>query len=101
MKDALGNELKPGQLVELQLQTPRVFARVAQVREGGVITGMRNGKTEVKPARLVLVANHILDIEPTLNVAGSVISLLDPDPINADAIERLMDTTRANLKMDS
>ena len=35
MKDAVGNELKAGDLVALSLERPLIFGRVLEVQEGG------------------------------------------------------------------
>ena len=79
MKDAIGNELKPGDLVQLQLKTPLVFCRVQEVTEPSLVTGLRRGGEERRPGVLVLTANHTVLVglgEPV----GAVVLLVDPTP---------------------
>lgn len=79
MKDALGNELKPGDLVMLSLDRPQIFGRVVDVQEGGLITGMqKNGGAQLRPSRVVIAANHTIEGDPRALV-GSVVILRDPD----------------------
>lgn len=95
MKDALGNELRVGQLVLLNLDRPQVFGRVASVSEGGIVTGMRGGKPEVRPSTMIVACNHTFLVEPG-SVAGSVTALVDPDPPSPDSIARLADAAKPN-----
>lgn len=95
MKDALGNELKVGDLVLLNLQKPQMYARVAEIKQGGIVTGMRHGKPEVHPSRLVLVVNHVAELDPDLP-AGHVMRLVDPEPLGASAIAKLAELSDAN-----
>ncbi|HTH42915.1 MAG TPA: hypothetical protein VL498_07105, partial [Terracidiphilus sp.] len=78
MKDALGNELKVGDLVMLSLDRPQVFGRVTDVQEGGLITGMQKGNAQLRPSRVTILANHTIEADPRVPV-GSVVSLRDPD----------------------
>ncbi|HET6220200.1 MAG TPA: hypothetical protein VFE27_24440 [Acidobacteriaceae bacterium] len=79
MKDALGNDLKPGDLVMLSLDRPQVFGRVTDVQEGGLITGMqKNGGAQLRPSRVTILANHTIEGDPRVPV-GSVVILRDPD----------------------
>ena len=90
MKDALGNELQVGQLVQVNLDRPQVFGRVAAIEGGGIVTGMKGGKPEVRPAKMTVVCNHTFLVEPGA-VTGSVLALVDPDPPSPDSIVRLAD----------
>lgn len=90
MKDALGNELKVGQMVIVNLERPLVSGRVAAIERGGIVTGIRGkGEAEVKPETLVIVSNHIIGADPRNPVAASVMAVLDPNPPNAEAIVQL------------
>jgi hypothetical protein len=76
MKDAIGNELKPGDLVQLQLKTPLVFCRVQEVTEPSLVTGLRRGGEERRPGVLVLTANHTVLVG--LGEHCAVVLLVDP-----------------------
>jgi hypothetical protein len=79
MRDAVGNELKIGDLVCLQLDRPLIYGRVVKAEEGGLITGMHKGGAEVRPSVLVIASNHTVEGDPRALV-GSVIALRDPAP---------------------
>lgn len=79
-RDAAGNELKVGDLVLLMLERPTIFGRVTELREGGIVTGMRGGKPEIKPTHMVILSNHTIDVDPNLPLVGSVLALRDPNP---------------------
>lgn len=79
MKDAVGNELKLGDLVLLNLERPQTVGRVLRIEEGGLITGMRKGGADVRPSHLVIGFNHTIDCDPRSPVP-SVIALRDPAP---------------------
>jgi hypothetical protein len=65
MRDAVGNELKVGDLVFLSLDRPQVFGRVIEAAEGGLVTGINHkGGTDVRPGRLVIAANHTIEFDP-------------------------------------
>jgi uncharacterized Zn ribbon protein len=79
MKDAVGNDLKAGDLVMLSLDRPLIFGRVVEVQEGNLITGLRKGGGEVRPSRVIIASNHTIDCDPR-TVVGSVMALRDPTP---------------------
>ncbi|HEY2351059.1 MAG TPA: hypothetical protein VGH83_01030 [Candidatus Acidoferrum sp.] len=83
MKDAMGNELKVGDLVALSLDRPLIFGRVTEIAEGGIVTGMSKGQPEVKPSRLVVTSAHTIDADPRGVVIGSLLALRDPDAAKA------------------
>jgi len=74
VKDAVGNELKVGDLVALSLERPLVFGRIVEASEGGIVTGLSKGGAEVRPGRLVIVANHTVLVNPQMLV-GAVLAL--------------------------
>lgn len=99
-RDSLGNELKPGQLVLLQLNSPIVSGRVAAIERGGIVTGLRKGGDEVRPDRLVIVANFTIELDPRNPIATSVMSLLDPHPPDPQAIEKVIESV-PDRRLDS
>jgi hypothetical protein len=76
--DVMGNELKEGDLVALQLERPLIFGRVIEVTEGGIITGMRGGQPEMKMTRVVVMSHHPIDTDPRLGKVMMLIKLHDP-----------------------
>ena len=78
MRDALGNELKPGDLVMLSLDRPQIFGRVVDVKSGGLITGLQKGGAEVRPSVVTIASNHTVEGDPRMMI-GSVVILRDPE----------------------
>jgi hypothetical protein len=76
--DIMGNELKEGDLVALQLERPLIFGRIVEVQEGGIITGMRGGQPEMKMTRVVVMSHHPLETDPRLGKLMMLIKLHDP-----------------------
>lgn len=75
MKDAVGNELKVGDLVAIQLERPLVFGRLVEAAEGGLVTGVNHkGGAEVRPGHLVIESRHSLVFDPRQPV-GAVLAL--------------------------
>lgn len=62
MKDALGNELKVGDMVAIQLARPLIFGQIVEAVDGiGLVTA---GDLKMRPGRLVVVSRHIIDVDP-------------------------------------
>ena len=80
--------MKVGQLVVMELIKPRIYGRVAAVSEGGIVTGMRGGKPEVRNGHLLVVCNLPMEVEPG-DGAHAVVACVDPEPMSDDAIARL------------
>lgn len=77
MKDALGNDLKVGDLVAVQLERPLIFGRVIEATEGGMVAGVnQKGEMEFRPGRLVVVSNHPIEFDPR-NLVRQVIAVRD------------------------
>lgn len=86
MKDVIGNELKVGDLVAMQLERPIIYGRIVELREGGVITGLKQGGAEIAPGRIVVMSQHPLAVDPRLPV-GAIVVLRDPNPGEATVVE--------------
>jgi hypothetical protein len=78
VKDVMGNELKQGDLVALQLERPLIFGRVTEIAEGGIITGVRGGQAEMKMTRIVVLSHHPMDVDPRISQVLNLIKLHDP-----------------------
>ena len=81
MKDAVGNDLKVGDLVALSLDRPMVFGRVASISEGGMIVGIKGGKPELHMSRVVVASNHTIEVDPRAPIIGSVLALREDHPV--------------------
>jgi hypothetical protein len=69
MRDALGNELKIGDLVAVQLARPLIYGQVVEASEGGIVTGINHkGSAEMRPGRIVIVSRHIVDFDPRVQI---------------------------------
>jgi hypothetical protein len=78
IKDTMGNELKEGDLVMVQLERPIIFGRIAEVAEGGIITGVRGNEPQMKLSRVVVLSHHPIDTDPRIGVVPSLVKLYDP-----------------------
>jgi hypothetical protein len=74
MKDSLGNELKAGDFVMLQLQSPVIVGYIADASDGGIVTGINHKGSQVRPGRLVIMSRHTVEFDPMAPV-GPVMAL--------------------------
>jgi hypothetical protein len=86
VKDRLGNELAQGQLVEIKLGSPEVMAFVQEVKEGGIIQGVRGGGRTVTPGILVLFATFTFEYDPSNPILTNLVRLVSPDEEKPKAI---------------
>jgi hypothetical protein len=86
VKDAVGNELKIGDLVAMQLERPLIYGRIVELREGGVITGLKQSGAEMQPGRVLVMSQYPLEVDPRLPVRA-LVALRDPDPEAMKVIE--------------
>jgi hypothetical protein len=78
MKDALGNELKAGDLVALQLERPLIWGVVEEVHDGGILTGLnRSGEAQLRPGQVRIKSLHTIEAAPNVPVVA-VLALRDP-----------------------
>lgn len=88
MRDAVGNDLKVGDLVALSLDRPLIFGRVVSLEEGGMIVAMKGGnKPEVRPSRVVVTSNHTIDADPRAPLVGSLLCLREDHAPPPETIE--------------
>lgn len=64
MKDALGNELRVGDMVAIQLARPLVFGQIVEAGDGGLITAVGRQLAEIHPGRLVVMCRHVIEFDP-------------------------------------
>lgn len=66
MVDARGIKLLPGDEVIVVGVQPQSLAKVKEITEGGIVTGMKHGKAEVRPSTLTLTLPEVeLKADPT------------------------------------
>jgi len=65
MKDALGNDLRVGDMVAVQLDRPLIFGRVVAAQDGGMVAAVNaKGEMEVRPGRLLIESAHPIEFDP-------------------------------------
>lgn len=69
MKDALGNELKVGDMVAIQLARPLIFGQIVEAADGGIVTAINEkGMPDVRPGRVVVISRHVIEFDPRVQV---------------------------------
>lgn len=89
VKDRLGNELAEGHLVEIKLGSPEVMAFVHEVKQGGVIQGVRAGGHSVTPGKVVLLATFTFEYDPSNPVLANLVRLVSPDEGLPQALQQV------------
>lgn len=79
MKDAIGNELKVGDLVALQLERPLIYGRIVEIHQGGIITGMKHGQADMRPSTVLITSNYPLQVDPRAPMVGALICLREDE----------------------
>ena len=87
MKDRIGNNLKMGDKVVVALPEAQIFGFVAQVEEGGVITGVNKvrGGMEKRPGRVLVSCVIALPVDPEFDSVAQLVKVHDPDKHEAAA----------------
>lgn len=88
MKDRLGNELAVGQKVVVALPEAQIFGFVAQIEDGGLITGLKRGGVEAKPGRILVSCVIALPVDVQYGAVAQLVRVYDPDKHDETA-ERL------------
>ena len=79
MRDRIGNKLKTGDKVVVALPEAQIFGFVAQVEEGGLITGLKRGGSERRPGRVLVSCVIALPIDAELDAVAQLVRVYDPD----------------------
>lgn len=79
MKDRIGNKLKTGDKVVVALPEAQIFGFVAQVEEGGLITGLKRGGSERRPGRVLVSCVIALPIDAEMDAVAQLVRVYDPD----------------------
>ena len=77
MKDSIGNILKIGDQVLVQLPQPIVIGVVAELREPGIVSRLHSKNPGTTPGVLVISAALPLPVDPN-NVVGQVVRVHTP-----------------------
>ena len=75
----IGNKLKTGDKVVVALPEAQIFGFVAQVEEGGLITGLKRGGSERRPGRVLVSCVIALPIDAELDAVAQLVRVYDPD----------------------
>lgn len=84
MKDAVGNDLRVGDLVALQLERPIIYGRITDIQQGGIVTGIKGGQADVRPSIVTVVSNHPIAADPRVPIIGALLCLRED---NAPPVE--------------
>lgn len=81
MKDRIGNKLENGNKVLVVLPEAQIFGFIAQIEEGGVITGVRgaHGGMEKRPGRVLVSCVIALPIDPGSEAVAQLVRVYDPE----------------------
>jgi len=76
MRDVLGNELKVGDLVLIQLDRPMMFGEVVEISEGGLLAVSQLTSPGVQPGKVTVICRHAVMFDPRNN-CGALLALRD------------------------
>ena len=80
MKDRISNELKVGDKVSVMLPEAQIFGYVAQIEDGGLITGVRaKGGVEERPGRILVSCVVAIPVNPVTHQAAELVRVYDVD----------------------
>ena len=79
MKDRIGNKLAMGQKVVVALPEAQIFGFVAQLEEGGLITGVRRGGADKRMGRVLVSCVIALPVDPEDDMVAQLVRVYDPD----------------------
>lgn len=89
MKDRIGNKLAKGDKVSVALPESNIFGFVAQIEEGGLITGTRSrGGMDKRPGRILISCVLALPIDPEYDSVSQIVKVYDPDKHDEPPAER-------------
>ena len=89
MKDRIGNKLATGDKVVVALPEAQIFGFVAQLEEGGVITGVNKvrGGMEQRPGRILVSCVIALPVDPAYDAVAQLVKVYDADKHEAKPAE--------------
>lgn len=89
MKDRIGNKLETGQKVVVALPEAQIFGFIAQLEEGGLITGLKRGGSDRMPGRVLVSCVIALPVDPASGAVPQLVRVHDADKHEeaADAVK--------------
>lgn len=86
MKDRIGNVLASGDKVLVALPESQIFGYVAQLNEGGLITGVRGvkGGATQTPGRILISCVIALPVDAEVGQVAQLVKVADPDKQHAE-----------------
>ena len=81
MKDRIGNKLATGQKVVVALPEAQIFGFIAQIEEGGLITGVGRvrGGMEKRPGRILVSCVIALPVDPESDAVAQLVRVHDAE----------------------
>lgn len=79
-KDKLGNVIKPGDWVQLELEKPYVIGKVIHTTEGGVLAvgGSRKGQEILTAGAIIVETNAQAIVDPHTGQSNGIVKLVVP-----------------------
>jgi hypothetical protein len=89
MKDRIGNKLEMGQKVVVALPEAQIFGFIAQIEEGGVITGVRGarGGMERRQGRVLVSCVIALPVDIEHDAVAQIVRVYDPEKHERDTVQ--------------
>jgi len=89
VKDRLGNMLGKGDRLCIALPEAQIFGFVAEVKEQGVIRGVRGASAEMTPGHVLVSCVIALPVDPNSGQIPQCVKVYDPDK-HDDAAPKLV-----------
>lgn len=79
-KDAVGNDLKVGQLVRLTLSEAGIIGRIMKIQDGGILApGLGVQRSVELPPRVVIEASAVITLASGGHPTQGILVLRDPE----------------------
>lgn len=82
--DALGNVLREGDLIQIELPSPRLVCRIHTIKEGGISLSLDNNR-KVRPGLMESHATVFTQFDPNNPVVPNALKLHQPKSKDQDA----------------
>lgn len=79
MKDRIANPLAVGDKVVVALPEAQIFGFIAQIDQGGIITGLKRGGAEKKPGRILVSCVIALPVDDETGAVAQLVKVYDAD----------------------
>jgi hypothetical protein len=86
MKDRIGNRLEVGDKLSVMLPEAQIFGFVAEVKEPGIVRGVKQGGVDMIPGRVLVSCVIALPVDPNTGQIMQVVKVYDADKHPAGAV---------------